>query len=59
MFHQSQIFFNTVIKKRWLIESNAFWISSVTTNTFNFKKSVTSKISEKSLPPSLINLLST
>ena len=59
MFHQSQIFFNTAIKKRWLIESNAFWISSVTTNTFNFKKSVTCKISEKSLPPSLINLLST
>ena len=31
-------FFNAVIKKRWLTESNAFWISTVTTNPLIFKK---------------------
>ena len=53
------IFFNAVIKKRWLTESNAFWIATVTTNPVKFKKSVTCKISEKSHPPSFINLSST
>ena len=58
MFHQSQIFIHAIIKKRWLTESNAFWIS-VTTNPLKFNKSVTFKISEKNLPPLLINLPST
>ena len=37
-------------------ESNAFWTSTVTTNSLKLKKSITCKISEKSPPHSLINL---
>ena len=48
MFHQ-----------KWLTKSNVFWLSAVTSNPHNFKKTVSCKTSETGLPPLLINLPST
>ena len=52
MFHQSQIFCVQLLKK-------GDWQKQMPTNPVKFKKSVTCKISKKSLPSSLVNLPST
>ena len=48
-------FSSDVFKNRWLTKSKAFSISSVIRNIFIFKLSDISRISEISLPPSLMN----
>ena len=52
-------FFNTHIKKEWLMESKAFSISTVINNPSVSKKLVILRTSDISLPLSLINLLLT
>ena len=52
-------FFNTNIKKQWLIESKAFSVSTVINNLSMLKILVISRTSDISLPLSLLNLLLT
>ena len=53
-FFPKPYFSNTEIRKAWLTESNAFSISMVSKIPFSLDRSVISKMSEMSLPLSLI-----
>ena len=45
-------------RKRWLTESNTFWISTVINKLFNSEVSIICNISDISRPPSLVSAFS-
>ena len=52
------IFLSIAITKRQLTESNAFSMSTVTKKPYLFKTTLISRISDISLPPSLVYIYS-